>query len=90
VENSQLRGPLSIAENAVIKNSSIGPFTSIGADTVIEDSSVEHSVILEGCHIQGIERLSDSLLGRNSQVKKCGQKFAAVRLFVGDDACIDL
>jgi glucose-1-phosphate thymidylyltransferase len=90
IENSQLRGPLSIAENAVIKNSSIGPFTSVGADSSIEDSSVEHSVILEGCHIYGIERLSDSLVGKNSQVKKRSQKFTAVRLFVGDDACIDL
>jgi glucose-1-phosphate thymidylyltransferase len=90
VENSTIRGPASIAEDCRIRNSLIGPFTSIGAGTVIEHSSIEHSVILENCHVSGIERLADSVIGRGTEVAKGGQNFKAVRLFIGDDASVEL
>ena len=90
IESSTIRGPVSIAEKCHIKNSFIGPFTSIGADTVIENSSIEHSVILESCHILNIERFADSIVGKNTEVVKGGQNFNAVKLFVGDDAKVEL
>jgi len=90
VENSTIRGPVSIAEECKVSNSFIGPFTSIGAGTVIEHSSIEHSVILENCRISGIERLADSVIGRSTEVVKGGQDFKAVRLFIGDDAKVEL
>jgi glucose-1-phosphate thymidylyltransferase len=90
IENSTIRGPASIAEECQVKNSFIGPFTSIGAGTVIEHSSIEHSVILESCRISGIERLADSVIGRNTEVVKGGQDFKAARLFIGDDAKVEL
>jgi len=90
IENSTIRGPVSIAEECKVSNSFIGPFTSIGAGTVIEHSSIEHSVILESCRISGIERLSDSVIGRSTEVVKGGQDFKAVRLFIGDDAKVEL
>jgi glucose-1-phosphate thymidylyltransferase len=90
IENSILRGPASLAENCQIKNSYIGPFTSVGAGAVVENSSVEHSVILENCHISNIERLSDSVIGRNSKVVRQERNFKTCRLFVGDDAIIEL
>ena len=90
IENSTIRGPVSIAEECQVRNSFIGPFTSIGAGTVIEHASIEHSVILENCRISGIERLADSVIGRSTEVIKGGQDFKAVRLFVGDDAKVEL
>lgn len=90
VQNSLIRGPVAIAEGVLIRDSFIGPFTSVGARAVIENSSIEHSVVLEDCHISGIERLSDSVVGRGTQVIKNKQVFEAVRLFVGDDARIML
>ena len=90
VEKSTIRGPVSIAENCCIKNSFIGPFTSIGAGTRIEDSCVEHSVIMEGCSIYHIERLADSLIGKGVEVKKADKTFKAVKLFCGDDARLEL
>lgn len=90
VENSTIRGPVSIAERCQIKNSFIGPFTSIGARTVIEDSSVEHSVILDTCHIYRIERLEDSLVGNAVELRKADRVSKAIRLFVGDDARVEL
>lgn len=90
IENSTIRGPVSIASDCQIKNSFIGPFTSIGAGTVIEDSSVEHSVILENCHIHRIERLEDSLIGRRTRLAKADERFKAIKLLIGDDAKIEL
>ena len=90
VEGSTVRGPVSIAEGCQIRNSLIGPFTSIGAGTVIEDSSIEHSVILENSHIYRIERLEDSIIGSGVELQKADERFRAVKLFVGDDARIEL
>jgi glucose-1-phosphate thymidylyltransferase len=90
IRNSIVRGPVSIGQRCQVRNSFIGPFTSIGASTVIEHSSIEHSVILENCRISGIERLADSVIGRSTEVMKGGQNLKAVRLFVGDDAKVEL
>lgn len=88
--NSTIQGPTSIAEDCQIENSFIGPFTSIGAGTVIRDSSLEHSVVLENCRILKIERLADSIIGRDTDVTKQEQNFKAITIFVGDDAKIEL
>ncbi len=90
VENSTIRGPVSIAGGCKIKHSFIGPFTSIGENTVVENSSVEHSVILENCRIYRIGGLEDSLLGEGVELKKRGERGGAIRLFVGDDAKLEL
>lgn len=90
IEDSTIRGPVSIAENCRVKNSFIGPFTSIGKGTVIEASSVEHSVILENCRIYCIERLADSLLGKGAELVKGEGRSKAIRLFIGDDAKVEL
>jgi len=90
IENSIIRGPVSIAEKCQIENSLIGPFTSIGAETVVKNSSLEHSVLLEGCHICNIERLADSIIGKGTNVTKQEQTFKGLRLFLGDDAKVEL
>ncbi len=86
---STIRGPVSIAGGCRIEHSFIGPFTSIAAGTVIENSSISHSVILENCVISGVEHLEDSVIGRGSKVKRQGT-FSRTRLFIGDDAQVDL
>ena len=89
VENSTIRGPVSIAGGCHISASFIGPFTSIGAGTIIKDSSIEHSVILENCHVSGVERMADSIIGKNTEVTKGRQNFKAVKFFLGDDARVE-
>ena len=90
IENSIIRGPVSIAEECQVKNAFIGPFTSIGAGTVIEHSSIEHSVILGKCSIRNIERLIDCVIGRCAVVTRRGDDFKATTLFIGDDAKVEL
>jgi glucose-1-phosphate thymidylyltransferase len=88
--SSVIRGPVSIGKNCLIKNSFVGPFTSVADNTSIEYSSIEHSVILENCSISHIERLEDSVVGRDSRIRKRENNFAAVKLFVGDDTNVEL
>ncbi|HEX9695420.1 MAG TPA: glucose-1-phosphate thymidylyltransferase [Actinomycetota bacterium] len=84
VEGSTIRGPAVIGEGARIVDSFVGPYSSIGANCVIEDSEIEHSVIMDGCTIRGMHRLEDSLLGREVTVERGESKPKAYRLMVGD------
>jgi glucose-1-phosphate thymidylyltransferase len=85
VTNSIIIGPVSIAEHCHIKNSFIGPYSSIGARNIIEGSSIEHSVILENCRICSL-KLADSVIGTNTEVVRKDNHIGATQLFVGDDA----
>ncbi len=89
IESSEIRGPVSVAEDCHIKNSLIGPYTSIGKGTIVEASSMEHSVILENCYIHGIDHLTDSLIGRGAELTKSDGKFKRVKLFIGDDTKVE-
>ena len=90
VAASTIRGPVSIAEDCRIKNSFVGPFTSIGAGTVVEDTSVEHSIILANCRLRKIEHLANSVIGRNTEVLKEEYNSKVTNLVIGDDARIEL
>ena len=88
--NSKLRGPLIVGPNTVIKDSFIGPFTSIGSDCLVEDSEVEHSVIMEECRLSGVRRLEDSLLGRGVVVERSDERPRSYQLMVGDSGRVGL
>lgn len=84
IVRSTVRGPSIIGRNCLIENSYIGPYTSIGDNCRIVDSSVEHSVILEGSTVIGVERMSDSLIGRNAKIVRQEGNRRALKLSVGD------
>lgn len=90
IVNSHVRGPAAIGPNARIENSYIGPFTSIAADTIVVGSEIDNSVVLEGSRIEGVPRIVDSLIGRNSVVARSGSRPKATRLMLGDDCSVDL
>lgn len=86
VIESTVRGPAVIGEGAVIRGSFIGPYTSIGRGCVVESSAIEHSVVLDGVVIRNIDRLEDSVIGRNTVVSRERMNSQALRLMIGDDA----
>jgi len=89
IRRSTVRGPVVIGENTVIENSFIGPHTSIGDDVRIINSSVEHSVIMNGSEVLDIERVEESLIGRRVKIfKNSGHK--AIRLMIGDDSVMEV
>lgn len=90
VRNSRIRGPVVIGAGSIIDHAYIGPYTSLGRNCKVEHSEMEHSVVLDGSSIVGIERLTDSLIGRDVQVTRSEQKPRALRLMLGDDSKVEL
>lgn len=90
IHASTVRGPVIIGENVSVKNSFIGPFTSIGNGSQIVHSVIEHSVILEGVSIENVDRLEDSLVGNGSKIFKDQASRHGYRLLVGDDSVVEL
>jgi glucose-1-phosphate thymidylyltransferase len=90
VVNSTIRGPVIIGENAQVVNSYIGPFTSVYFNTVISNSEIEHSIILENSTIRDIKRLEDSLIGQNVRLSRTEKKPAAFRIMVGDSSQVEI
>ncbi len=90
VTASHLRGPAIIGAGARVARSYVGPFTAIAAGCELRDCEVEHSVILERAVIDGVPRLADSLIGRDTRVQRSVRRPAATRLMIGDDCSIEL
>jgi glucose-1-phosphate thymidylyltransferase len=86
IVNSTIRGPAVIGENVLLENSFVGPFTSIGNSCRIISSVLEHCVLLENARIEHVDRLEDSLIGKNSIVFKNHEIHQAYRLMIGDDS----
>ena len=89
IVNSKIRGPCIIGNGVTIENSFIGPYTSIGDNSKILNSNLECCVILENVTIEGVERLEESLIGKNAKVTK-NSKSRALRLHVGDYSDIEV
>ncbi|MFQ5480703.1 MAG: glucose-1-phosphate thymidylyltransferase [Thermodesulfobacteriota bacterium] len=90
VKNSTLRGPVVIGPDTIVEESFIGPFTSIGGGSKIIKSIIEHSVIFAGAVVDHVDRLEDSLIGRDAKVVRCRDKHKALRLMVGDDSVVEV
>lgn len=90
IKNSTIRGPVIIGENCKIYNSYIGPFTSVYFNTVIENSEIEHSIILENSKVKDVKRITDSLIGQNVEVLKSEKKPQAYRIMVGDSSKVEI
>ncbi|MGQ9687656.1 MAG: glucose-1-phosphate thymidylyltransferase [Desulfobaccales bacterium] len=88
VVRSTIRGPAVIGEGCLIEDSFIGPFTSIGDHSRVEKSVIEHSVLLAGVTICQVDRLEDSLLGRNARVAR-HNRHRSLQLLLGDDTVVE-
>jgi glucose-1-phosphate thymidylyltransferase len=85
VINSVIRGPAIIGENARIINSYVGPFTSIDHHVTIENSEIEHSIVLDHSQILNIEsRIQDSLIGRHVIIRRSPIRPKALKLTLAD------
>ena len=86
-----VRGPAVIGAGAQLTNCYIGPYTAIGDNCVIERAEVEHSILLEGCSVVGLEgRMESSLLGRNVKIGRGERQPRAYNFMVGDNSEIGI
>ncbi len=45
LENSKIIQPCYIGENVILKNTTVGPYVSIGENSLVEDSKISNSLI---------------------------------------------
>lgn len=85
IKGSRIRGPVVIGRGTRIENTFIGPYTSIGNDCEVNNTAIEHSVVLDGCKIEDVPRIEDSVLGRNAEISDGEEKSRALRLMLGEN-----
>ena len=88
IVNSTIRGPAIIGMNCYIQDSFIRPYTSVGNEARIINSSLEYCIILENAIVEDIDRLEESLIGRDAKVIKNARK--TVRLNIGDYSEVEI
>ncbi len=85
VQSSVIVGPAIIGPGALVQDSYIGPYTSIGAGVHIEGAEIERSIIMPRASITHIGgRLVGSVVGCDARVFRDFSLPRALRLNVGD------
>ena len=86
-----IRGPVAIGKNTTIEDHVyIGPYTSIGSNVTMKKGEIENSIIMDNCFIEIDEKITDSLIGSNTEIitNKKGPK--GHKLIVGEGSKIVL
>jgi glucose-1-phosphate thymidylyltransferase len=85
VQSSVIVGPAVVGPGALVQDSYIGPYTSIGAGVHIEGAEIERSIIMPRASITHIGgRLVGSVVGCDARVFRDFSLPRALRLNVGD------
>jgi glucose-1-phosphate thymidylyltransferase len=91
IERSTIRGPAVIGRGARVVDSYVGPYTAVGDDVVIENSEIEHSIVLSGSQIRDLSgRVEASLIGRNVSITRTEALPRVFRFVVGDGSDITI
>ncbi len=84
-----VRGPVTIGHGCELTDAFIGPYTAIYHGVVVDHAEIEHSIILAGSHISGLNaRLCDSLIGNDVTICRADGRPRAYRFMVGDSSRI--
>ena len=91
LERTTVRGPAIIGAGAQLSDCYVGPYTAIGERCVISGAEIEHSILLEGCCVEGLDgRMESSLLGREVRIRRGERQPRAYRFMVGDSSDISI
>jgi len=91
LERASVRGPAIIGAGARLTDCYIGPYTAVGEDCVVERAEIEHSILLAGSSVRGLDgRMESSLLGRNAQIARDDRQPRAHRFLIGDNCEIGI
>jgi len=63
-----IRGPVVIGEGCVIRDSYIGPYTSIGNKTELDRTEIEYSLVMNYVNINARKKIVNSVIGNNSSI----------------------
>jgi glucose-1-phosphate thymidylyltransferase len=91
LERAVVRGPAIIGSGARITDAYVGPYSSIGEGVTVERCEIEHSILLAGASVVGLEsRMEASLLGRNVKLTRGDAVPKTLRMIVGDNSEITI
>jgi glucose-1-phosphate thymidylyltransferase len=91
LERTMVRGPVIIGPGARLTDAYVGPYTSIGAEVVLEGAEIEHSIVLSGAELRFIgARIDSSVIGQGARIVRGFGLPNAIRLAVGDGAQVVL
>jgi glucose-1-phosphate thymidylyltransferase len=76
LENSEIMQPCYIGENVVLKNTKIGPYVSIGRNSLVVDSTIVNSLIQDNVEISNAH-LDNAMIGSHA---KYNGKFTSVSI----------
>lgn len=83
LENSIVIGPVYVADSAIVESSIVGPYVSVGEDSVIERSILRDTIINRAATVRNAS-LEQSIVGENATVQG-----RMSHLNVGDSSEID-
>jgi len=87
-EKSVIKGPALIGQNCVIRDSYIGPYTSIGNNCEIINSEVEDSVLMDGAKLINAGNIVDSMIGRGAVIEKNNSLPKGSKFIIGDNSWV--
>lgn len=90
IVNSTVRGPAIIGAGTIVEDSYVGPYSSIAIDCRITHSEIDNSVLLRRSSITDIPRLTDSLVGRDTEITKGDARPRATRVMLGDHCHLEI
>lgn len=91
VVRSVLRGPLIIGDRCRITDSYIGPFTAISDEVTIQNSEIEHSIVLQRSQILDLDtRVESSLIGKDVRITRGRGRPRASRFMIGDSSEVEV
>ncbi len=91
LSNTTVRGPAIIGAGSELRDSFVGPYTSIGPDCRIDRCEIENSILLEGSAIERISgRIADSLIGKNVRIHPGAERPRVHRFLVSDNSEIGI
>ena len=87
-----LRGPVVIGDHSEVGNgASVGPNTSLGSHVRILRAKIENSIVLDGTVVDCMERIVDSIIGKDSSIVSSQATVSPGRRFVvGESTFVSL
>jgi UDP-3-O-[3-hydroxymyristoyl] glucosamine N-acyltransferase len=91
IDNCIVRGPVIIGQNCQLKDTYVGPYTSLDDHVKIVSSEIENTIVHEGASLSHIENhIQDSIIGARTRIARTKTQPAIYQFRVGEDNFIEI